>query len=658
MNIKVLRHRLRAMSIGEIAYRFRLRLTDSLNFGVVAKKSKQYADHGYLDHILSGPLQSEPDENSQNPLYQRSVSVAEKALDGKLSVFSREIGFERIPDWLADPFAGKRADGLNHVPSWGERYRKTGLDIRAIWQLNRLQVLVNISRAWLVTGREEFAGLAVDWIEDWNVRNPYGRTVNWTNGLEVSLRSIAIMLTVNGLRNSNFAKDDRFKARVSRLLYCHGAYIEGHLSPESSGFNHLLGEAAGLALIGNFMPEFPRSKKWRNKGFSIMRRCIKNLILPDGGGLEGSLGYLEIICRITALTAFLCKRPVEELFDRECLDRLKKAYRFIAEMTDGGELVSEFGDNDDSWIPGLYACSRQERYLSVLNLLSIITGNGSPSHRFRLDEETLWLCGNGAGRDFPVRSEVDSAVSLAEFIESGHYVARPWPGAFLRFECGHWGDGRIWAHAHADRLSFSLFLNGSPIFVDPGTGYYLADCKMRNYFRSSRAHNTVSIDGASQGNALAAFLWEKDIESGLTELSEDEKRLVLSGWVKDFRYDAKNDRLIHYRTLTALKNAKEIVIEDRIETDISHEVEVIFTLHPDCEALIEGNQVVIRSRGELVAELIPDQHCRVALHRGETEPLRGCYSRAFYEVEPCRQVVCSKRIGKNTTIKTVVRIEI
>lgn len=51
-------------------------------------------------------------------------------------------------------------------------------------------------------------------------------------------------------------------------------------------------------------------------------------------------------------------------------------------------------------------------------------------------------------------------------------------------------------HGHCDGLSFELAWKGVPVFVNSGTGQYQG--KLRSYFRSTAAHNTVTIDGKEQ----------------------------------------------------------------------------------------------------------------------------------------------------------------
>ena len=50
------------------------------------------------------------------------------------------------------------------------------------------------------------------------------------------------------------------------------------------------------------------------------------------------------------------------------------------------------------------------------------------------------------------------------------------------------------AHAHADALSFQLWADGRPVVVDPGMPTYDAGAE-RDWFRGTRAHSTVAIDG-------------------------------------------------------------------------------------------------------------------------------------------------------------------
>ncbi len=655
MNSKVLIHRLRAMGAPEVGRRAYHRLAGGWITARIERESYAHSDPSLLDQLLEKPLQAEPQEAAAEPVLNRALEIAEQALAGRVKVFGREVELGENPDWLADPSGGGSAAALTRLPSWSENYTSTGLDIRAIWELNRLQVLVELGRAWRLTRREEFARQAASWITGWVEQNPFGRTVNWTSGLEVSLRAVSLLVAVNCLRDSAPLRDAGLRTMLARQFYLHGEYVANHTSSPSSGFNHLAGEAAGLALLGEYLPGINPSASWRIEGLALLRQCVHRLILPDGGGLEGSLHYLCFVCRLASVVTLLSGRSVQDLLGREGAERLRAAYGYLAGMTDGGRAVSEYGDSDDAWLPGVAPEGHREHYGGTLNLLWLLGESDSLRHDFRPDPDSVWLYGAEQLSRRLKQSEPVPADPLVSFGQSGHHAARPWPGAYLRFECGHWGDGVTWAHSHADRLSFSLFLDNSPVFTDPGTGYYLHDTKMRDYLRSSRAHSTATLDGLSQGVPLATFLWEREIGSSLEEAAVTAREIVLAGRLESGRKAAAGESVIHHRRLCLYRDRSRLVVEDLFQAEGEHEVEIIFNLHPSCQVAMEGAHAVIRTGEGKVLTLLADKVCRVSLYRGEQDPLRGWFSPGFGRVEPCWQVVCSARIEGNSWLSTEIR---
>ena len=66
---------------------------------------------------------------------------------------------------------------------------------------------------------------------------------------------------------------------------------------------------------------------------------------------------------------------------------------------------------------------------------------------------------------------------------------------FLVFDCGPLGDG---GHGHYDALSIEM-ASGRPLVVDPGRFTYCDDPPhWRRWFKSTAAHNTVTVDGLDQ----------------------------------------------------------------------------------------------------------------------------------------------------------------
>ena len=79
---------------------------------------------------------------------------------------------------------------------------------------------------------------------------------------------------------------------------------------------------------------------------------------------------------------------------------------------------------------------------------------------------------------------------------AGYYVMRDrWDtaGQYLFFDGAPWGA----SHQHEDKLGFVLHAGGRALLGDPNI-YSYARTELTHYFRSSRAHNLIMIDGMGQ----------------------------------------------------------------------------------------------------------------------------------------------------------------
>ena len=75
----------------------------------------------------------------------------------------------------------------------------------------------------------------------------------------------------------------------------------------------------------------------------------------------------------------------------------------------------------------------------------------------------------------------------------------------LIFDVGPLGD---FGHGHADLLSVQCAVFGAPCLVDAGTYCYTAVAGWRDFFRSTAAHSTVTLDGLSQAIPAGPFNWQ------------------------------------------------------------------------------------------------------------------------------------------------------
>lgn len=153
-------------------------------------------------------------------------------------------------------------------------------------------------------------------------------------------------------------------------------------------------------------------------------------------------------------------------------------------------------------------------------------------------------------------------------------------GLELLFDCGDIGPSYMGGHGHCDCLSFELSLNGKMIFVNSGTGQYQG--KLRSFFRSTAAHNTLMIDDREQSE-----LWgEHRAGRRITNIHGIEKENELRGSFTSYHKDS-------FRRILRWKAGNRLLIIDgfKVHDSGTHVAREFFHLAPEYE-YIPVNQMV------------------------------------------------------------------
>ncbi|HZS25160.1 MAG TPA: heparinase II/III family protein [Gaiellaceae bacterium] len=169
--------------------------------------------------------------------------------------------------------------------------------------------------------------------------------------------------------------------------------------------------------------------------------------------------------------------------------------------------------------------------------------------------------------DAPRLELPDAPEGLAVFDASGFVVVRDGP-LWLAFRCGPPSPPFLPAHAHADALSLQLWWRGRPVLVDAGTYTYEPGAD-RDFFRSTRAHSTLVVDGRDQFRLWGAFRSGPLPKVALRYAREHavEASVVLPG------------RLRHVRRIEWADD--EVEVHDRLEGRGRHRVESRLVWAPD-----------------------------------------------------------------------------
>lgn len=459
-------------------------------------------------------------------------------------------------------------------------------DFRPLWELNRHQYFMALGKAYWLTGDEKYAEACAAQMLSWIRANPCGFGLNWYSALEIGLRLIAWTLAFQFFRSS-----PRFIQTVGtkflRSLYQQTEYLRRHLTLKwAVRNNHILGEAAALTCVGTVFEEFSAARDWRDAGLRILQSELLDQTYPEGVNREQAPAYHRFVLDFLLLLITLTRRgALPSLPQVETLAEKMLEY-IIFVMTPGGDLPL-LGDSDEA--RGVCLSRQDNRVREALAVGAVLFQRSDFKYVARKFEEgAFWLMGKAGLHAFEALSSEPPRSTSLGFTQAGQYVLRSdWTteSDYALFRCGEFGLGGEdhCAHAHCDLLSPIVWVQGRPLLIDPGTYAYRGP--WRDRLRSTRAHNTILIDGREQAQLAGSFSWQH-ITSAQCEAWEDDRVVgkLISGDVTIER------ELAHPRS-----GVWRIV--DRIDGISAHTIEWAFHFAPEIElAVAHYNPIVLSSK--------------------------------------------------------------
>lgn len=504
------------------------------------------------------------------------VLEAQRLAAHQFSILGYPAQYGNQIGWSIDPLSG-REWSRGFSPDIPYRGASRLGDIKFPWELAKQQYFFTLGKAgWL----EENPGSAIEiinqinhWIED----NPYLRGVHWISALEVGSRIISWIVAYPFYAPHC---SPAFKQRLASSLAQQLIFVEQHLSVGPYANTHLAGEAAAL-LIGGYFLDCPGSARWRSTGLELLEAQLAAQVTPDGVHAERSLPYHRFFLDHYYLVAILLAangRPLREATLRR-IESMTEALMYL--LFPGGSPPA-FGDGDDA--RGLWLCmDASADYRGLLALGAVLFGRGDfKSVCGDVREEVLWLLGTRGLDTFNrLQPRAPSQTSVG-YPEAGYYAMRGgWNAAdpMLVADCGPLGFGTA-AHGHADALSFQLHAGGYPFLVDSGTFSYNIDYGWRDSFRSTRAHNTVVVDGQEQSEPGDRLSWKSVAVARAHAWITSPWFDVLDG--EHDGYARLPDPVAHRRAILFLKPDVWIVW-DHVDARDQHTIDTLFHLRPDCE---------------------------------------------------------------------------
>lgn len=525
-------NRLRAMSIKEVGYRVNNKLK-KVNYKKVSQKrykiseiEKLSVDYKKLNNNLSKMF-------NDCKLDDLSMSLEYDALGTKYNL-NEEIAWHQgmYSEWDKDTFSKdmdfKNTDDIG--------------DVRFSWEINRHIFMPFLASKYISTNDKYYLDILQEAFNNFEEENRFLNGINWSSSMEIAIRAYQWLICLFLLKDSN--ETDDFKNRLINSLVTSIKYVEKNLSLYSSANNHLILEAAIMGIVGIALKDIYK-QDWYEKSEDLLENNLYKQFHEDGVNKEQALHYqgfvTDMMLQYNSIMKNINLKTIGE-------DIIKKSVVFLGNIS-SDIYHFDFGDSDDAKIISIEN-KKLNYYKYLLSFASFYYDEKFIENPKLIDSIRI----------FVGDKEISDSYNYNEFSlykKGGYGIIKN--DSLLAFDFGELGFGSLAAHGHADALMFLYAYKGKKFFVDSGTFIYNIKSKKRNYYRSTKSHNTLCYKEKDQSEILGPFLWGKKAKTELISYLEEKDKYLIKA--KHSGYNPFE----HIRTIEYFKENECLKIIDEFE---------------------------------------------------------------------------------------------
>ena len=583
------------------------------------------------------------------------LEFAKKCCAHQFSFLGHNVEHGEEIRWSLDPVSKTDWD---HCFFYDVVYKGEGRlgDIKLPWELNKHQYFFVLGKSYWLTDEDTYCEEIIAQIDSWHRQNPIYDGINWISSLEIGMRTISWIMIYPFIEKRI---DDRFLSLFTNSLYLQLEFIEQNLSRGRFANTHLIGEAASL-IIGGLFLKSPKSERWVKQGIRILSEEIQNQVFADGVDKEQSLNYQRFFLDYYYLVLILLKKNSIR-YPKIIDNTVEKMTEFIMYALKPDGSAPNFGDTDDA--RGIYVKSSCiDDFRGILSLGAVLFKRCDFKHMAgTISEEVIWLLGEEGEKTFLDITPSPPPKTSIPFKRGGYYLMRSsWDldARYLIFDCGPLGHGPA-GHGHSDSLSFQLSAHGFDYFVDTGTYSYNIDYNWRDYFRSTPAHNTITVDECNQSQIKDRMSWKTFAHSRCNLWLNTDWFDIVDGEHDGYR--RIGDELLHRRIIFFIKNDCWI-IADLIKSKGAHTIDYYLHLHPDASLRIDrlSRRIEVASQKDkrITVELIEDKESKLdfKIFKGDECKRLGWFSDSYGLKRPANTIRVRKDSKGDAQFFTLINV--
>lgn len=395
--------------------------------------------------------------------------------------------------------------------------------------------LICIVIHWIENNRPYEPGY---WLDNWNCYSMSIRVVVWMQ--QVAKRQSAVVQESLDLIHSSLIAQMRFLVANLEL---------------DIGGNHLIKNIKALLWASKFF-EGSEAEQWQRLGARLLERELAEQILEDGMHYELSPAYH---CQVFA-DLLECFKVLDAGKCKELLQlKLAKIVQVVSDFTHPDGKISLFND-------------------SGLNMAY------SPSECIKVYEKI-----------FP-RKKIEKQ-QIVNYETAGYFGLHCGDETVI-VDSGELAPDYLPAHGHGDALAFEWSIGEQRIVIDPGVYEYNAG-EWRDYSRSTRSHNTVTLNNQDQSEFWQAFRVGRRAKIISRKVDQTDNSMIIDA--SHDGYQRLEGSPTHRRVFD-LKLGR-IHIQDFIIGGKGQKAVSRIMLHPECIVDLTGQHKATIERGDINIEL-------------------------------------------------------
>ena len=243
--------------------------------------------------------------------------------------------------------------------------------------------------------------------------------------------------------------------------------------------NHRLYEVNAIYHAAAMMPEFVRSDAWLSDAMTDLQQQIQIQFASDGVQNEMDPSYhISVVNSFYEIYHLAIVNGREDELPSGLIDKLKGAAMFVRDIMYPDYSMEDFNDTRSvSWTK------------------SVLKRNLAKYAEMFPDETTFgWMATEGKEGTAPTSL-------MSSYQSSGWYMLRSgWKSSDMMLILKNNYNARPWWHCQPDNGTIALYNKGRHFLPDAGVYTYggsVSDNALRDSFRATAMHNTLTLDGAT-----------------------------------------------------------------------------------------------------------------------------------------------------------------